>query len=160
MARKRMHIPGRLRETKGSLHCLLLQAMALFVSCSRGLEHALAKEISHLGYPARHGFRGVHVDVGSPSARMRGRLYVPSSFIFSQLQPAIYRLNYLSRIGTRVLVPIGPQLAVRSPSDLYRAVQTINWSRYLSLAKTFAIDARVSDNHQYGSRLLYSLSLF
>jgi len=45
----------------------------------------------------------------------------------------------------RVLVPI-LEVTVASPDELYQAVQTIDWSRYLTPEHTLAVDSNVRDS--------------
>lgn len=97
--------------------------MHLFVTCSSHLEELLKNEMEDLGYhDVRTGFRGVYVNVESDRD--------------------IYRINYCSRIASRVLLPL-LQFRCNNRNDLYKASSSINWRPYLRHSKTIAIDANV-----------------
>lgn len=63
----------------------------------------------------------------------------------------LYRINYQSRIASRILAPL---LTFRCHSTryLYRTAKMINWSRMLSINDTFAITATVSHSRISHSR--------
>lgn len=105
----------------------------LFITCGQGLEPLLQAELKDLGYESRHGYRGVYLDVET----------------FSD----IYRINYLSRIGGRVLLPL-LQFRCRNQKDLYENALQIDWKQYLPQGKTFAIDANI--NHRELRNSLYA----
>jgi len=106
----------------------------LFVTCSQGLEPLLTEELKEMGYATiREGFRGVHVEVPSIEA--------------------IYRINYLSRLGGRVLLPL-TDFRCFTQNDLYKAASEIDWAQYIAPGKTFAIDANV--NHRKLKNSLYA----
>lgn len=95
----------------------------LFVSCSQGLEPLLAEEMSELGFAqVTPGYRGVYVGDYS--------------------MEAIYRINYCSRLASRVLLPIS-RFRCRDKHSLYKGIAGIDWLRYIPKGKTFAIDANV-----------------
>lgn len=98
----------------------------LFVSCSQGLEPILLQELQNLGCQSvREGFRGVHVEVNALED--------------------IYRINYCSRIGGRVLLPLTDFICY-DQKDLYKGASKIDWTRYIASGRTFAIDSNV--NHK------------
>lgn len=100
--------------------------MRMFATCARGLEEVLAGELRELGAAAvEPGRGGVHFH-GDPAL--------------------LYRANLWLRTAIRVLVTILQAPAV-SPEELYVAVQTIDWSRYLTPEHTLAVDANVRDSH-------------
>ena len=100
-----------------------MKPLNLFITCSSHLEEVLKLEIESLGYDdVRIGFRGVYVNVESDKD--------------------IYRINYCSRIASRVLLPI-LSFRCNNRNDLYNATASINWRPYLRLSKTLAIDANV-----------------
>lgn len=94
----------------------------LFIICPFYLESHLAAELARLGIS---GARQVH-----------GGVYVPHT------EEAIYKINYCSRLATRVLLPLA-EFPCRDREDLYKEAKKIDWSLYLDLKKTFAIDANV-----------------
>lgn len=98
--------------------------MKLFITCAQALEPILAEELRELGYEKiTEGFRGVHVDVHGLED--------------------VYKINYCSRIGSRVLLPI-LNFRCFDAKSLYRNIYSIDWSKYLPKGKTFAIDANVT----------------
>lgn len=100
-----------------------MKPLNLFITCSSHLEEVLKLEIESLGYEdVRIGFRGVYVNVESDRD--------------------IYRINYCSRIASRVLLPI-LSFRCNNRNDLYNATASINWRPYLRHSKTLAIDANV-----------------
>lgn len=94
----------------------------MFVVCGTGLELLLIQELEEIGIPARKGFRGVYV---------------------AQTIENVYKINYLSRIATRVLWPLA-DFSCRDRHELYARAKKIDWSLYLNVNKTFAIDANVT----------------
>ncbi len=98
----------------------------VFVTCAPSLEELLLQELKSIGYEdTAAGYAGVYVSVHSYSD--------------------IYRLNYASRIGSRVLFPIA-YFSVKNKYDLYDNALAIDWSRYSKSRQTFAIDSHV--NHR------------
>lgn len=89
-----------------------------FVSCGSNLEEFLSDELQALGIASTPGKRGV---------------FVP------QEMDVIYRINYESRLASRVLWPL-IQAPCRDRQELYKAALSIDWSRYISSLQTFAID--------------------
>lgn len=95
----------------------------LFLTCSSGLEPLLEEEIKEFGYSSfRRGFCGVYVDVDK----------------FED----IYKLNYASRLASRVLLPIHT-FRCKDRQDLYDAIHSIDWTLFFKNAKTLAVDANV-----------------
>lgn len=62
---------------------------------------------------------------------------------FSGNQRQMYEANLWCRTAIRILKPIR-NFKARDENDLYAQVQKVNWSDYLSLDQTFAINAAVS----------------
>ncbi len=95
----------------------------LFVTCSQGLEPLLVQELNELGFNnVTPSYRGVYVSDSS--------------------MQAIYRINYCSRIATRVLLPLY-RFRCRDKHALYKGISDVDWLRYIPKNKTFAIDANV-----------------
>src|SRR5258708_1488929 len=94
----------------------------MFITCPTGVEQLLTDELKELGIPARKGFRGVYV---------------------AKTIENVYKINYCSRLAMRVLWPL-LQFRCRDKNDLYNQAKKIEWENYLSLEKTFAIDANVT----------------
>ncbi len=97
----------------------------LFATCARGLEDVLADELRALGSP--------EVIPGRGGVQFEGDLAL------------LYKANLWLRSAIRVLWPI-LDAAVMSPEELYDAVQTIDWSRYLTPEHTLAVDCNVRDS--------------
>lgn len=98
--------------------------MDLFVTCSQGLEPLLLEEIQKMGIEeVRAGYRGVYV-ANAPKS-------------------ALFRLNYCSRLASRVLLPLS-RFPCYEQASLYRGVSKIDWDLYIKEGKTFAIDANVN----------------
>lgn len=57
----------------------------------------------------------------------------------------LYRANYLLRTAIKVIMPIAKG-KVENEKQLYDFVSSINWSKYLGLQNTFAIDAAVNSD--------------
>jgi putative N6-adenine-specific DNA methylase len=62
----------------------------------------------------------------------------------------VYRINYLSRFATRVLWPLA-HFPCSGRDALYAEAKKIPWHDYLSLDKTFAIDANVTHSPAFRS---------
>jgi putative N6-adenine-specific DNA methylase len=102
-----------------------------FATCARGLEPVLADELRALG--------------SAEVAPGRGGV------AFADDTPLLYRANLWLRTAVRVLVPV-LEAPAASPEELYAAVQTVDWSQYLTPEQTLAVDCNVRD-----SRLTHSL---
>lgn len=106
-----------------------------FATCARGLEPALAQELHQL--PAADVVPG------------RGGVG------FCGTRATLYRANLWLRTAVRVLQPL-LEVPVESPDELYAAVQTLDWSQYLTPETTLAVDCNVRDSKithsQYAAR--------
>ena len=97
-----------------------------FATCARRLEPLLAGELRELG--------------AGDVAEGRGGAY------FSGDLATLYRANLWLRTAIRVLWPI-LEAPVTSPEELYDAVQTIDWARYMTPDHTLAVDCNVRDSY-------------
>src|SRR5690242_12183427 len=96
-----------------------------FATCGRGIEPILAEELRGLGAAGvTPGRGGVH---------------------FAGGRELLYRANLWLRTAVRVLWPI-LEAPVASPDELYEAVGTIEWSRWLTPGHTLAVDCNVRDS--------------
>ncbi len=106
-----------------------------FATCARGLEPILADELRAL---RAHG-----IEPGRGGVAFQGD------------HALLYRVNLWLRTAIRVLVPI-LDVPVRSFDDLYDAVRSIDWRRFMTPDHTLAVDANVRDSNlthsQYASR--------
>ena len=101
-----------------------------FAQIADGLETEGVAELTALGaIDARPTRRGIH---------------------FRADRAALYRINYLSRLCTRILAPV-KNFTCGGPDDIYRAGRGIDWSRYLTPEQTFAVFANSA-----GSRVPHS----
>lgn len=104
----------------------------LFVSCGTGLEPILREELIELGFSnMEEGFRG---------------LYVP----YSSMKD-VYKINYQSRIASRVLLPLY-EFKIKDPKDLYEGAKEYPWEDLIRLHQKFAIDFSV-DHHGFKNEL-------
>jgi putative N6-adenine-specific DNA methylase len=106
-----------------------------FATCARGIEGILADELRELGADdIRPGRGGVH---------------------FAGSRPLLYRANLYLRTAIRVLWPI-LEAPVHSSDELYEAVQSIDWSAWMTPDHTLAVDCNVRDSaithSQYAAR--------
>jgi putative N6-adenine-specific DNA methylase len=106
-----------------------------FATCARGLEPVLARELHDLG--------AADVATGRGGVTFRGDAAL------------LYRANLWLRTAVRVLRPV-LEADVRSPDELYDAVRTIDWSEFLTIDQTLAVDCNVRDSaithSQYAAR--------
>jgi putative N6-adenine-specific DNA methylase len=108
----------------------------IFISCSDQLEPLLKEELKALGMvDLRLGFRGIYA---------------------SNTLENIFKVNYLSRLATRVLLPLA-QFPCPDTETLYNEAKKISWLDYLDETKTFAIDANI--NHPQIRHSLYGAQL-
>ena len=108
------------------------------MTCGAHLEPLLEEELRELGFKeTRLGFRGVYVEIEDFSS--------------------VYKINYMSRLASRVLTPI-EHFKVWDDRTLYRDARKIDWSAYLSPKVTFAIDFSVDHpafrNSLYAAQVL------
>jgi putative N6-adenine-specific DNA methylase len=102
-----------------------MNTFRFFATCSRGLEPILAEELRQIGANDVESGRG-----GVGFAGDRG---------------VLYRANLWLRTAVRVLQPI-LEADVESPDELYQAVQTLDWSQYMTPEQTLAVDCNVRDS--------------
>ena len=96
-----------------------------------GLEGVLAEELRGIGaQEVEEGHRAV---------------------TFTGTKEIMYKANYVVRSAIRILKTM-TDFPAANETDYYRAVSKINWSKYLTLEKTFAIDATVSNSKMNHSK--------
>ena len=101
-----------------------------FAQIADGLESIGVDELEKLGAESvRPVRRGIH---------------------FTADQSALYRINYCSRLCSRVLAPV-LSFPCRNETAIYEAARQIDWSRFLHLKETFAVFASTA-----GSRVPHS----
>jgi putative N6-adenine-specific DNA methylase len=96
-----------------------------FATCGRGIEPVLADELRALG--------AAGIEPGRGGVAFRGD------------QAVLYRANLWLRTAVRVLRPI-LEADVASPDELYDAVRSIDWSRFMTPDHTLAVDCNVRDS--------------
>ena len=96
-----------------------------FAQTARGLDELARVELAELG--AR--------DIESVSGGLH----------FNSDAAGLYRINYCSRLVSRVLAPLA-QFPCPLEQTLYDSAQAMDWEKVLSLEKTFAVSANVSDS--------------
>lgn len=96
---------------------------SLFITCATALEPLLMEELQQLGIHSIHsGYRGVYVDSWDWST--------------------IYKINYGSRLASRVLLPL-IRFKCYDRHSLYKETSLIDWTQFIKDRQTFAIDANV-----------------
>ena len=96
-----------------------------FATCARGIEPILAGELRDLGaHDIGQGRGGVH---------------------FAGDRALLYQANLWLRTAIRVLWPI-LEASAASPEELYDAVRSVDWTRYLTPDHTLAVDCNVRDS--------------
>ncbi len=100
----------------------MTQEFELIAKTFMGLEPVLAKELTQLG--------ANEVQIGRRMVSFMGD------------KEMMYRANFQLHTAIRILKPIKHFKAL-SADDVYREVQKIDWSEYIGLDKTFAVDSVV-----------------
>ena len=106
----------------------------------KGLEEVLAQEL---------------IELGANDVQLERR-----AVSFRGGKALLYRANLCLRTASRILVPIveatlTPKKKNIAPEDLlYEAVKRVEWSRYMSVENTFAIDATVYSDTFRNSRFV------
>jgi putative N6-adenine-specific DNA methylase len=91
-----------------------------FATVANGLEPLVVKELEQLGAQSvKPGFRGA---------------------AFEGDRTLLYRVNLWARLPFRILMKLH-QFPCQSADDLYRGIQSIDWSAYLTPDLTLAVDA-------------------
>jgi putative N6-adenine-specific DNA methylase len=99
--------------------------LAHFVTASLGTEDALADELAELGC--------AEVEVDGSGVRFVGT------------EEQAQRVCFLSRIGVRVLRPLG-EFPCRNGDALYEGVRSVDWRPYLTPRHTLAVSSNVRDS--------------
>lgn len=89
-----------------------------FATCPKGLELLLVDELKNIGATAAHEKR--------------------AGVIFEGDLAIAYRACLWSRLANHILLPL-TQFPASNADELYRGVQTINWSEHFSVDKTLAV---------------------
>ena len=97
-----------------------MQEFELIAKTFQGLEEVLAQELTELG--------ANNVQIGRRMVSFTGD------------KAMMYRANFCLRTAIRVLKPI-KHFKAKSADDVYAAVRSIDWSQYLEVNTTFAVDS-------------------
>lgn len=100
--------------------------MELLVKTLAGLEGVLVQELKNLG--------ASDIEPVKRAVKFSGDL------------ETLYRANYELRTGVRILLPIA-SFQTRHPDSLYRRIMKIDWSEYMGLDDTLAVDAVTHSPH-------------
>lgn len=100
--------------------------MELLVKTLAGLEEVLAQELKDLG--------ATEVEPVKRAVKFRGDLEM------------LYRANFELRTAVRILLPIAT-FQTRHPDSLYRRILKIDWSEYMGVDNTLAVDAVTHSPH-------------
>ena len=120
--------------------CHLSSKFLMLAKTFKGLEEVLAKEL---------------IELGANDVQLERR-----AVSFRGDKALLYRANLCLRTASRILVPIveatlTPKKKNIAPEDLlYEAVKRVEWSRYMSVENTFAIDATVYSDTFRNSRFV------
>lgn len=115
----------------------MTQEFELIAKTFMGLEPVLAKELTQLG--------ANEVQIGRRMVSFMGD------------KEMMYRANFQLHTAIRILKPIKHFKAL-SADDVYREVQKIDWSEYIGLDKTFAVDSVVfSEEFRHSKFVAYKV---
>lgn len=115
----------------------MTQEFELIAKTFMGLESVLAKELTQLG--------ANEVQIGRRMVSFMGD------------KEMMYRANFQLHTAIRILKPIKHFKAL-SADDVYREVQKIDWSEYIGLDKTFAVDSVVfSEEFRHSKFVAYKV---
>ena len=115
----------------------MTQEFEMLAKTFMGLEPVLAKELTQLG--------ANNVKAGRRMVSFTGD------------KELLYRANFQLHTAIRVLKPIKHFRAL-SADDVYEGVKDIDWTQYLSLEKTFAVDSVVfSDEFRHSKFVAYKV---
>jgi putative N6-adenine-specific DNA methylase len=98
-----------------------------------GLEDVLAQELKTIG--------ATEVKPSTRAVSFYGDLEI------------MYKANYMVRTAIRILKPIA-FFPASSEIEFYRQISKINWSKYLNVKKTFAVDATVFNSNMTHSKYI------
>ena len=116
---------------------IMAQQFELIAKTFMGLEPVLAKELAQLG--------ASDVQVGRRMVSFMGD------------KELMYRANFQLHTAIRILKPIKHFKAL-SADDVYDGVKDIDWSEYIGLEKTFAVDSVVfSEEFRYSKFVAYKV---
>lgn len=114
-----------------------MQEFELIAKTFQGLEEVLAQELTELG--------ANNVQIGHRMVSFTGN------------KSMMYRANFCLRTAIRILKPLKHFIA-RNADEVYDAVRKIEWSDYLDIRTTFAVDSVVfSDEFRHSKFVAYKV---
>lgn len=116
---------------------IMAQQFELIAKTFMGLEPVLAKELTQLG--------ASNVQIGRRMVSFQGD------------KEMMYRANFQLHTAIRILKPIKHFRAL-SADDVYECVKDIDWSQYITIDKTFAVDSVVfSEEFRHSKFVAYKV---
>lgn len=116
-----------------------MQEFELIAKTFQGLEEVLAQELTELG--------ANNVQIGRRMVSFTGD------------KAMMYRANFCLRTAIRVLKPI-KHFKAKGADDVYNAVRQIDWSQYLDVNTTFAVDSVVfSEEFRHSKFVAYKVRM-
>lgn len=113
------------------------QEFELIAKTFMGLEPVLAKELTQMG--------ANNVQIGRRMVSFTGT------------KETMYRANFQLHTAIRILKPI-KHFKARSADDVYEEVKKVDWTQYLSLERTFAVDSVVfSEEFRHSKFVAYKV---
>ena len=114
-----------------------MQEFQLIAKTFQGLEEVLAQELTELG--------ANDIQIGRRMVSFTGD------------KALMYRANFCLRTALRILKPI-KHFKAKGADDVYDAVRKIDWSQYLDLNTTFAVDSVVfSEEFRHSKFVAYKV---
>ena len=114
-----------------------MEEFELIAKTFQGLEEVLAQELTELGAD--------NVQIGRRMVSFTGD------------KRMMYRANFCLRTAVRVLKPI-KHFKAKDADDVYTAVRSIDWSRYLDVNTTFSVDSVVfSEEFRHSKFVAYKV---
>ncbi len=134
-----LHLPSYSVQPEKRIitNTIMEQEFELIAKTFMGLEPVLAKELTQLG--------ANNVQIGRRMVSFTGD------------KELMYRANFSLHTAIRVIKPI-KHFKAQSADDVYEEVKKIDWSQYLDLKKSFAVDSVVfSDEFRHSKFVSYKV---
>lgn len=122
---------------QNDLNCLQEQEFEMIAKTFMGLEPVLAKELTQLG--------ANNIQIGRRMVSFSGN------------KEMMYRANFQLHTAIRILKPIA-HFKAKSADDVYNEIMKIDWTVYLTLETTFAVDTVVfSEEFRHSKFVAYKV---
>lgn len=122
---------------QNDLNCLQEQEFEMIAKTFMGLEPVLAKELTQLG--------ANNIQIGRRMVSFSGN------------KEMMYRANFQLHTAIRILKPIA-HFKAKSADDVYNEIMKIDWTKYLTLETTFAVDTVVfSEEFRHSKFVAYKV---